>query len=121
MITIQFIVALILIFFIAVLMTMVGRGGGNFYVLVLVIIGFTMHQAAATGQFIMFSAALGGMLIFQKHKSIAWPMAVFIGLTTSLMAFVGGAFAYQFTGRTLKFIFSGMLTMAGLIMLFPVR
>ena len=35
---------------IAVVMTMTGRGGGNFYVPLLVAAGQPMHGAAATGQ-----------------------------------------------------------------------
>jgi uncharacterized membrane protein YfcA len=46
-----------LVFSVAVLMTMVGKGGGNFYVVILALSGIPMHQAATTGQFILFAAA----------------------------------------------------------------
>ena len=42
-----------IIFLIAVFMTMAGRGGGNFYVIVQVFAGVSMQLAASTGQFIM--------------------------------------------------------------------
>ena len=117
----ELLIALPVVFLIAVLMTMAGRGGGNFYVLVLVVVLGSMHQAAATGQFIMFATAIGGVLIFRKHKAIAWPMALMIGLTTSLMALVGGLIAAKFAGITLKYVFSGMLAIAGGLMLLQVR
>ncbi len=107
------------VFTIAVLMTMAGRGGGNFYVLAQVVAGFSMHSAATTGQLIMCCTSLAAMFVFQKHRAVAWPMAVFIGLTTSVMAFLGGFLAHYFTGMTLKLVFATMLVLAGLLMLFP--
>jgi len=108
-------------FLVAVFMTMAGRGGGNFYVILQVLAGASMGLAASTGQFLMFSTAFAAMFIFSKHKTVSWPMAVFIGLTTSLMAFVGGVSASSFSGTSLKLIFSFMLVVASIFMLFPVR
>jgi hypothetical protein len=112
-------VMLAAVFAIAVLMTMAGRGGGNFYVLAQVVAGVSMHSAASTGQLIMCCTSLAAMFVFQKHKAVAWPMAVFIGLTTSVMAFFGGFLAHYFTGTTLKLVFASMLVLAGFLMLFP--
>ena len=53
----------VIIFFIAILMTMTGRGGGNFYVITLVLFGVGMHEAATTGQFILFISSLAAILI----------------------------------------------------------
>ncbi|MEA1968563.1 MAG: hypothetical protein U9N77_10130 [Thermodesulfobacteriota bacterium] len=52
-----------LIFFISFTMTMVGKGGGNFYVVILALAGIPMHQAAATGQFILFAASIAAMVM----------------------------------------------------------
>jgi len=59
--------AIVSVFFIAILMSMVGRGGGNFYVPVLVFLGLEIHQAAATGQFILIAAAVASALIYNKE------------------------------------------------------
>ena len=101
-------------------MTMTGRGGGNFYVLVLVIVGIPMHQAATTGQFILFTTAFAAIFIFQKNRIVSWHIAVLIGGLTAGMAFVGGFSAHLFAGVTLKFIFSGLLVIAGFLMFLPV-
>jgi uncharacterized protein len=53
------------ILIIGVLMTMTGRGGGNFYVPILVLAGQAMHQAATSAQFILVLTAFTGMLVFQ--------------------------------------------------------
>ncbi|MBN1826651.1 MAG: sulfite exporter TauE/SafE family protein [Candidatus Eisenbacteria bacterium] len=111
----------ILVFVIAVLMTIAGRGGGNFYVLLQLVVGASMHLAATTGQFLMASTSLAAMIVFQKHRAVVWPMAIFIGLTTSLMAFVGGFISHGIDGWTLKMVFAGMLVLAGILMLLPIR
>jgi uncharacterized membrane protein YfcA len=115
----KLIIIAFIIFALAVLMIMTGRGGGNFYVLTLVIAGIPMHEAAASGQFILFATALAAMFIFNRNRIVAWPIAIFIGATTSTMAFAGGYFSGIFSGVTLKFIFSGLLVCAGFLMLLP--
>jgi uncharacterized membrane protein YfcA len=109
-----------LIFVVAVTMTMVGKGGGNFYVVILALADGPMHEAATTGQFILFCASVAGMVIFHKNKVVAWPLAVLIGSVTALSALGGGYFSHLFSGSSLKIIFAIMLFIAGAIMLAPV-
>jgi uncharacterized membrane protein YfcA len=116
----QFIIVCLIVSLVAVTMTMVGKGGGNFYVLILVMAGIPMHQAAATGQFILFAAALAALLIFQKNKVVAWPLAIYIGTLTATSALAGGYFSHLFSGFSLKIIFAGLLAIAGAMMLVPV-
>ncbi|MDC7219405.1 MAG: sulfite exporter TauE/SafE family protein [Spirochaetales bacterium] len=107
----------LVIFAIAIIMTMTGRGGGNFYVLALVLTGLSMHEAAATGQFILMSSALAGMIIFHKKKLVDWKLALVIDPPTDIMALVGGYFSDYVSGTTLKLVFSGLLVIAGFLML----
>jgi len=111
----------VIIFAIAVLMTMTGRGGGNFYVLVLVAAGLAMHQAAATGQFILMLTALAGMIIFHKNKLVDWKLALVIDPPTDIMAFFGGYLSRYVSGGTLKYVLSGLLVAAGFFMLLKVK
>ena len=113
-------IAGVLILIVAVLMTMVGKGGGNFYVVILAMANTPMHQAATTGQFILFAASVSAMITFQKSKSVLWPLAILIGTFTALSALVGGYFSHLFSGFSLKLIFALMLAAAGIIMLMPV-
>mgnify|MGYP000592627607 CR=1 FL=1 len=106
---------------IAILMTMTGRGGGNFYVLALALSGMGMHQAAASGQFILMLTSLAGMLIFQKNKMIDWKLALVIDPPTDIMAFVGGYLSDYIGGTELKLVFSVLLIIAGIIMLIKVE
>lgn len=102
-------------------MAMTGRGGGNFYVPVLVAAGITMHQAATTGQLILVLTAVMSLLIFQKHKTVDWKLALVIDPPTDILAFVGGYYAHLFSGITLKLIFACLLVLAGFFMLRPVK
>ncbi len=114
------IVVSFLIFIVAVAMTMVGKGGGNFYVVILALASVPMYQAATTGQFILFTASIAAMIVFQKNKVVSWPLAILIGVSTSLSALGGGYFSHLFSGFTLKLIFAGMLVLAGAVILVPV-
>lgn len=110
----------ILIFVVAVLMTMVGKGGGNFYVVILALANIPMHQAATTGQFILFAASVAAMVVFQKNKSVSWPMVMSIGAVTAISALGGGYYSHLFSGFSLKILFTVMLLIAGVVMLIPV-
>jgi len=111
----------IIIFSIAVIMTMTGRGGGNFYVLVLVAAGQTMHQAATSAQFILMLTAFAGMLIFQKNRTVDWKLALVIDPPTDIMAFVGGYFSSYASNFSLKLLLAGLLIIAGFLMIVKVK
>jgi len=111
----------LVIFALAVVMTMTGRGGGNFYVLTLVLAGVPMHEAATTGQFVLFTSALAAAIIFKKGKTLLLPLALFLGALTASTAFAGGFLAHCFSGKELKIVFSIFLAFAGTAMLFTVE
>jgi uncharacterized membrane protein YfcA len=109
-----------LLFVVAALMTMVGKGGGNFYVVILAMAGIPMYEAATIGQFILLTASIAAMIVFQKNKSVSWSLAFFIGILASISALGGGYLSHLFSGFTLKLIFAGMLFLAGAVMLIPI-
>jgi uncharacterized membrane protein YfcA len=106
---------------IAMVMAMTGRGGGNFYVPLLVASGQPMHEAATSGQFILVFAALTAMFVFHKQKMVDWKLALVIDPPTDIMAFVGGYFSGLASGVALKCLLAGLLTLAGFLMLLKVR
>jgi len=108
------------IFLVAVAMTMVGKGGGNFYVIILAMANIPMHEAATTGQFILFSASVAALITFQNKKILSWKLAFIIGTSTALSALAGGYFSHIFSGFSLKLIFAVLLLISGAVMLIPV-
>ena len=105
------------IFVFAILMSMVGRGGGNFYVPILIAAGASMNVAATSAQLILLTTAIVATLVFHKHKTVDWKLALVIDPPTDIMAFVGGYFAHYFAGYYLKFLFAGLLVLAAFFML----
>jgi len=116
---VRYVLGAILMFGIAVVMAMVGRGGGNFYVPALVLAGSSMHQAATTGQLILVCTALSALLIYGTKGVVDWKLALVIDPPTDVMALVGGYFAHCLPGASLKLVFAGLLVLAGFIMLRP--
>lgn len=106
---------------IAITMAMVGKGGGNFYVIALVLAGTAMHTAASTSQAIMLGTSVAAMLIFNKHKKVDWKLALIIDPPTDIMAFVGGYFAGYIEGNTLKIVFAVILILVSIFMFINVK
>lgn len=109
----------LIIFGIAILMTMTGRGGGNFYVLTLVLSGLSMQESATVGQFILFISSIFATFIFGKKKIVEWRLVLIIGILTGISAFLGGFFSHYLSGKILKFVFSFFLLIAAIMMLRP--
>ncbi len=106
---------------VAIVMTMTGRGGGNFYVPILVAIGAPMHVAATSGQFILLATAAAAAFLFHKHRAVDWKLALLIDPPTDIMAFVGGYLSAYVAGTTLKLVMAGLLVLAGFSMLLKVK
>jgi hypothetical protein len=110
-----------IILLIAATMSMVGKGGGNFYVLAMVLAGTSMQHAATTSQLIMMSTAFTSMVIFHNHKRVDWKLALMIDPPTDIMAFVGGYFAGHMEGSTLKIMFSVLLIIISIFMFITIN
>jgi hypothetical protein len=111
----------LIILIISITMAMVGKGGGNFYVLVMILAGIKMQNAATTSQLIMMATALTSMLIFHKNKKVDWKLALIIDPPTDIMAFVGGYFASDIHATTLKIMFASVLILISIFMFIPVK
>jgi uncharacterized membrane protein YfcA len=114
-------IAVLSILVISLLMSMTGRGGGNFYVPVLVACGLPILQAATSAQCILLCTAVAAALVFQKSRTIDWKLAMVIDPPTDVMALVGGYYAHVLPGGVLKFVFAGLLVLSGFFMLWPAR
>ena len=112
----KWLIALLLILGLAALMTMTGRGGGNFYVPLLVACGAPKHEAATSGQFILVATASAAALLFHKHRTVDWKLALVIDPPTDVMALFGGYLSAYVGGMELKLVMAGLLAVAGFCM-----
>jgi len=107
----------VIIMVIAFFMTMTGRGGGNFYMLALVISGISMNIAASTGQFVLMCSSLMATILFSKQKMNHWKLTVLLGVLVFVSAMAGGYFGIYFNEKVLKLIFAIIMFLAALFML----
>jgi len=107
----------IIIMLIAFLMTMTGRGGGNFYVLSLILSGISMNLSASTGQFILMCSSLMAAILFSKQKMTHWKLSILLGILIFISAISGGFFGQYFDEKLLKAIFAIIMFLAAVLML----
>ncbi len=85
-----------------IFLSMVGKGGGNFYILAMAAAGiFRKHLAIR----VLFTSIVD-LLIFRKHKKADRKSGLITYPPTDIMAFVGGYVAGGFSGNIMKIIFS---------------
>lgn len=107
----------LIIMLIAFLMTMTGRGGGNFYVLTLVLAGISMNISASTGQFILMCSSLMATILFSRQKMNHWKLTILLGVLIFVSALCGGYFGHYFNEKLLKGVFAVVMALAALLML----
>ena len=114
-------IAFIVILVVSAIMSITGRGGGNFYVPVLVACGLSVLEAATTAQCILFTTALASLLVFQRSRTIDWKLALIIDPPTDIMALIGGYYAHRIPEHSLKLIFAVLLVLSGILMLQEIK
>ena len=107
----------VIIMLIAFIMTMTGRGGGNFYVLALVLSGIEMNISASTGQFVLMCSSLMATILFSKQKMNHWKLTILLGTLIFFSAMAGGYWGSLFNERVLKITFAIVMFIAALLML----
>lgn len=107
----------IIIMLIAFFMTMTGRGGGNFYVLTLILSGVSMNLSASTGQFILMCSSLMATILFSKQRLNHWKLTLFLGVLVFFSALAGGFWGGRFDEKVLKTVFAVIMFFAALLML----
>jgi len=111
----------IIILLIAVFMVMTGHGGGNFFIIALVLAGIDMHIAATSVQFILFTTALFAMLVFGRKKFVEWKIALLMSILIGISAFAGGLFSTYVDDKPLKLILAVLLFILAVLMLKPIK
>lgn len=103
----------------AIPFSMVGQGGGSFYVPVLLITGMEMHEASTTSLFMVMFSGVSASLVFGRKKIVDWKLLLAIVPFAIVGSFIGGFAAQWVSGLVLKIIFAVVLGIAAVFMLRP--
>ncbi|HUZ45359.1 MAG TPA: sulfite exporter TauE/SafE family protein [Terriglobia bacterium] len=106
----------LVMFVIAMVFSAMGVGGGVLYTPVQILFGFHFQTAAATSLFLIMVTSFSATLVFRKAGVVDWPMALVLESSTTLGAFLGGLFSGHFSGRSLTYLFAGVITFAAFFM-----
>jgi len=101
---------------ISVLMSMTGRGGGNFYVPVLVACGLPMLQAATSASAMVAATALMGLIGHSAAGDFNASWAIPMSVTAVIGGLIGGVFSLKTKPKNLKVIFAYTTLGAALFM-----
>jgi len=116
---------LILLFFVflavSAMFSMLGQGGGAFYVPMLLAVSVPFYVAAATSQVLIMVVSLSSMLIFAKARMLDWKLVLLIEPPTNLGSFFGGYLSDYIPSYIAKLCFAGVLLIGAYFMYRPVK
>jgi uncharacterized membrane protein YfcA len=106
---------------VSILFSMLGQGGGAFYVPMLLAVSVPFYVAAATSQVLIMVVSLSSMLVFAKAKMLDWKLVLLIEPPTNLGSFLGGYFSDYIPSYVAKLCFAGVLLIGAYFMYKPVK
>ena len=91
--------AVVLSFAVGVLSSMLGIGGGIVHVPALIhLMGFPVHVATATSQFVLAFTAAAGVAKYASGGYVVWPLAAAVGIGVIVGAQVGARVSHRMKG-----------------------
>ncbi|MBN2753594.1 MAG: sulfite exporter TauE/SafE family protein [Candidatus Goldbacteria bacterium] len=109
-------ITFILFFCVAVIFSMLGLGGGIFYVPLLLQIGLTFHEAAAVSVCIMIIMSVTATAVYHLNKLIDWKIVLFMGPCAIIGALIGGLNSVVFSEQLLEILFGIMMLISAVLM-----
>ena len=105
------VVAAVGIFATSLVFSMFGRGGGEFYLPIMIsLLPVTYYTAAGVNLFIIMLQGLSMLLVYhRRHRLVDWGVALLLGAVIGFSSFLGGYVSYRIPPRLLKLTFSGFL------------
>lgn len=104
-------------FIFSLFFSMLGMGGGMFYVPILLLAKTPIHDAAVISLSLILATSISALFVFLRNQLVDWKLAGIIDPPTDIMAFVGGYFSGYFSGHLLKSILVCVLIAAGIFMI----
>ncbi len=109
----------LLFYGIAFLLSMLGKGGGEFYVPILITLGIPYQKAASTSLFILMVSGLLMMIVYHRKALIDWITGLGVISATGIGAFLGGFISPEIDPKWLKLTFAILLYVSLWFILHP--
>lgn len=110
-------ILIVAIFFISLVLTMVGLGGGLIFSPLFVIIGLVKTEAASASLFLNLIAAASAAYTYSRKKMVDYSLAVPLIISSSLTAPLGSYFNVRIDTKPFLIILAVVLALAGIRML----
>ena len=96
------------IFATSTVFSMFGRGGGEFYPLIMLsTLSLTYYTCAGMSLFLIMLQGLSMIIVYHgKHRFVDWGLAIVLGLIVGVCSFLGGFLSYKIPAYLLKASFS---------------
>ncbi len=105
-----------ILFFIAFILSMFGKGGGEFYVPIFLTVGVSFNEAATTSLFILMVSGTTMMLVYHRKALVDWKLGSTVILSSATGAFIGGFVSTDINPVYLKIIFAILLLISAYFM-----
>jgi uncharacterized membrane protein YfcA len=118
----QMLIVLFFIFLVvSAIFSMLGQGGGAFYVPMLLAVSVPFYTAATTSQVLIMVVSLSSMLVFAKARMLDWKLVLLIEPPTNLGSFLGGYLSDYIPAYVAKLCFAAVLLIGAYFMYQPVQ
>ena len=111
----------IILLAITTVLSMLGKGGGEFFVPVFLAMGIAYQQAASASLFILMVSGFFMTIIYYKKALIDWKTAAVMILAVSSGSFVGSFISASISVIFLKIVFSILLLVSAFLISRPKR
>jgi len=107
----------LLILVASILFSMIGVGGGFFYVPILLYCGINFYTASTTSLLMIATNLSSAVVVFARAGYVDWKLVIVLEIPTVIGAFIGGVISNYFDTSQLYWLFSLMLFAASYYML----
>ena len=111
----------VIIFGLTAFLSLFGKGGGEFFVPIMIAFSVPFQEAATASLFILIFSGLSMTHVYHKNKMINWPLVALLIVISSIMSFLGGFFSHFIPPLYLKLTFSALLFLSAIFIAKPIH
>jgi len=115
------ILIVIAVFLLSITFSMFGMGGGLVYVPLFLFFYGNNSKVFILSFLCVLVSSLSSVIVYQKAKLIEWRLVAYLGIPLAIMMFLTGFLINHVSGDFIKIILGLTLTVAGLILIFPMK